>query len=62
AVGGYRIGAVVDGDNDVFEINENDNTGYTDVVVENPRSWTGIYLALGALVLVVAAVAYRKYR
>lgn len=62
AVGGYRIGALVDGDNSVFEINEDDNAGYVDVVVEKTRSWTGIYLVMGALVVVVAVAAYRKYR
>jgi len=62
AVGGYRIGALVDGDNDVFEINEGDNTGYVDVVVGKSRSWTGIYLVAGALVLAAAVAAYRRYR
>nr|MCW3989195.1 hypothetical protein [Candidatus Bathyarchaeota archaeon] len=62
AVGSYRIGAVVDGDNEVFEISENDNTGYMDVVVERPRSLTGIYLAAGALVLIIAGVLYQKFK
>ena len=62
AVGSFRIGTVVDGDNDVFEVNENDNTGYIDVVVEKPRSWTWIYLAVGEILLGVAVAAYRRYR
>ena len=60
--GAFRIGAVVDGDNGVFEINELDNTGYLDVVVESRSSGSGLYIALGALALVIAGVLYLKYR
>ena len=44
--GSFRIGAVVDGDNGVFEINELDNIGYLEVVVEGQPSRIGLYLTI----------------
>ena len=62
AEGIFRIGALVDGNNDVFEINEDDNTRYVDVVIEKPQSLTGIYLVAAALILAIGVAVARKYR
>ncbi len=61
-VGSFRIGAVVDGDNDVFEINELDNRVYLEVVVERQPFRIGIYLTIGLFIIVIVGVLYRKFK
>ena len=61
-VGTFRIRALVDAENDVFEIKEDDNTGHFDLVIENPQSMTGVYLVAAVFVLAIGAIAYRKFR
>jgi len=60
--GAFRIEATVDRDNEVFEINELDNGGYLEVVVEGQPYRIEIYLMIGLFILVIAGVLYRKFK
>jgi len=61
ATGAFSLEGAVDGEDEVFEINKHDNTGYLDYIVEESRSWTGVYLVL-ALLAAVAAGLYWRFR
>ena len=58
--GTFMIEGAVDKKNEVFEINELDNTGSLEVVVAEQPAKMGIYLAIGGIILVIAGALYRK--